>query len=100
MCLTSHTQGAAHTTWYKTGKNITFEGITFTAPSNIQSSYEYADGNEINGVTFRNCNFNIGSTASGGTAIPPILWLLKGKILRSKSGIYRKPKNKWIVKTL
>jgi predicted ribosomally synthesized peptide with SipW-like signal peptide len=50
-------------------KNITFEGITFTAPSNIQFSYDSADGNEINGVTFRNCTFNIGSTAPGKYAL-------------------------------
>ena len=39
--------------------NITFDGITFTAKSDINTSIEQAI---INGFTFKNCTFNIGST--------------------------------------
>ena len=39
--------------------NITFDGITFTAKSNIETSQEQAI---INGFTFKNCTFNIGHT--------------------------------------
>ena len=46
--------------------NITIEGITFTAKSDIASSL---DTTVIDGVTFRNCNFNIGNTASGNQAL-------------------------------
>ncbi len=39
--------------------NITFDGITFTAKSNIETSQEQAN---INGFTFKDCTFNIGHT--------------------------------------
>ena len=39
--------------------NITFDGITFTAKSNIETSQEQAI---INGFTFKDCTFNIGHT--------------------------------------
>ena len=39
--------------------NITFDHITFTAKSNIETSQEQAI---INGFTFKNCTFNIGNT--------------------------------------
>ena len=39
--------------------NITFDRITFTAKSNIETSQEQAI---INGFTFKNCTFNIGNT--------------------------------------
>ena len=46
--------------------NITFEGLTFTAPAMIDSSLETT---LIDGVTFKNCTFNIGSTESGNQAL-------------------------------
>ena len=46
--------------------NISFEGITFTAKSDINTSIEQS---EISGLNFRNCTFNIGSTANGNQAI-------------------------------
>ena len=46
--------------------NITIEGITFTAPVNISSSLGTT---VIDGVTFKNCAFNIGNTASGNQAL-------------------------------
>ena len=46
--------------------NITFEGITFTAPVDISSSLETT---VIDGVAFKNCAFNIGNTASGNQAL-------------------------------
>ena len=46
--------------------NITIEGITFTAPSNIASDLGTT---VIDDVTFKNCNFNINSTASGNQAL-------------------------------
>ena len=47
-------------------KNITIEGITFTSKVDISSSL---DTTEIDGVTFKNCTFNIGSTASDNQAL-------------------------------
>ena len=46
--------------------NITIEGITFTAQADIASSL---DTTVIDGVTFKNCTFNIGNTASGNQAL-------------------------------
>ena len=46
--------------------NITFEGLTFTAPADINSSLETT---LIDGVTFKNCTFNINNTASGNQAL-------------------------------
>ena len=46
--------------------NIAFEGITFTAKSNIESSLEQST---IDGFTFTNCTFDINNTASGNQAI-------------------------------
>ena len=46
--------------------NINFEGLTFTAKSDINTSLEQS---VINGVAFRNCTFDIGSTVSGNQAI-------------------------------
>lgn len=46
--------------------NITFEGITFTAPVDISSSLETT---VIDGVAFKNCAFNINNTASGNQAL-------------------------------
>ena len=46
--------------------NITIEGITFTAPANIASSLGTT---LIDGVTFKNCTFNINNTASGNQAL-------------------------------
>ena len=46
--------------------NITIEGITFTAPVDISSSLGTT---VIDGVTFKNCAFNIGNTASGNQAL-------------------------------
>ena len=46
--------------------NITFEGITFTAPVDISSSLQTT---VIDGVAFKNCAFNIGNTASGNQAL-------------------------------
>ena len=47
-------------------KNISFEGITFTAQCNIESSLAES---VLDGVTFTNCTFNINNTASGNQAI-------------------------------
>ena len=46
--------------------NITFDGITFTAKSNIETSQEQAI---INGVTFKDCTFNIGHTENNSDYI-------------------------------
>ena len=46
--------------------NIAFEGITFTAKVDIATS---SNDTLINGVTFKNCTFNIGNTASGNQAL-------------------------------
>ena len=46
--------------------NITFEGLTFTAPADINSSLETT---LIDGVTFKKCTFNIGSTERGNQAL-------------------------------
>ena len=46
--------------------NITIEGITFTAPVNISSSLGTT---VIDGVTFKNCAFNISNIASGNQAL-------------------------------
>ena len=46
--------------------NIAFEGITFTAKSDIASSEAES---VLDGVTFTNCTFNINNTASGNQAI-------------------------------
>ncbi len=46
--------------------NIAFEGITFTAKNDIESSLEQST---IDGFTFTNCTFDIGNTASGNQAI-------------------------------
>ena len=46
--------------------NITFDGITFTAKSNIETSQEQAI---INGFTFKNCTFNIGHTENNSDYI-------------------------------
>lgn len=46
-----------------TVSNITFEGITFTVKSDINTSNS---GTKISGITFRNCTFNIGGTAGTG----------------------------------
>ena len=46
--------------------NITIEGITFTAPTNIASSL---DTTVIDGVTFINCTFNINNTDPGNQAL-------------------------------
>ena len=46
--------------------NITFDGITFTAKSNVETSQEQAI---INGFTFKNCTFNIGHTENNSDYI-------------------------------
>ena len=46
--------------------NITFDGITFTAKSNIETSQEQAI---INGFTFKDCTFNIGHTENNSDYI-------------------------------
>ncbi len=46
--------------------NITFDGITFTAKSNIETSQEQAI---INGFTFKDCTFNIGNTENNSDYI-------------------------------
>ena len=53
-------QGGMHT-YYLAQKmsNITIEGITFTAKTDINTSIPETT---INGFTFKNCTFNIGST--------------------------------------
>ena len=53
-------QGGMHT-YYLAQKmsNITIEGITFTAKTDINASIPETT---INGFTFKNCTFNIGST--------------------------------------
>lgn len=61
----AYTSGSAYyltQNWH----NITIEGITFTAKSNIESSL---DTTVIDGVTFKNCNFDINNTASGNQAL-------------------------------
>ena len=50
----------------QTVSNITFEGITFAARSDINTSNERTT---INGITFRNCTFNINNTAADNQAI-------------------------------
>ena len=46
--------------------NITFDGITFTANSDIETSQKQAI---INGFTFKNCIFNIGNTTDNSDYI-------------------------------
>ena len=46
--------------------NITIEGITFTAKTEFATS---SADTVIDGVTFKNCTFNIGNTASGNQAL-------------------------------
>ena len=46
--------------------NVTFDGITFTAKSNIETSQEQAI---INGFTFKDCTFNIGHTENNSDYI-------------------------------
>lgn len=46
--------------------NITFDGLTFTAKVDIASSLEKT---AIDGVSFRNCSFDINNTASGNQAL-------------------------------
>ena len=46
--------------------NITFDGLTFTAKSDINTSLEQSN---IDRFTFKNCTFNINNTASGNQAI-------------------------------
>ncbi len=46
--------------------NITFDGLTFTAKVDIASSLEKT---VIDGVSFKNCTFNINNTADGNQAI-------------------------------
>ena len=46
--------------------NITFDGITFTAKSNIETSQEQAI---LNGVTVKECTFNIGHTENNSDYI-------------------------------
>ena len=60
-------QGGKHT-YYLAQKmsNITIEGITFTVKTDINTSIPETT---INGFTFKNCTFNIGSTADGNQAI-------------------------------
>ena len=60
-------QGGKHT-YYLAQKmsNITIEGITFTAKTDINTSIPETT---IDGFTFKNCTFNIGSTADGNQAI-------------------------------
>ena len=50
----------------QTVSNITFDGITFTAISDINTSNAETT---IKGVTFKNCTFDINNTASGNQAI-------------------------------
>ena len=60
----SSTPGSYHLA--HTVSNITFEGITFTAKSDINTSNS---GTTISGITFRNCTFNIGNTSEDNQAI-------------------------------
>ena len=46
--------------------NITFDGLTFTAKSDINASLEQSN---IDRFTFKNCTFNINNTADGNQAI-------------------------------
>lgn len=50
----------------QTVSNITFDGLTFTAKSDINTSIPEST---INGFTFKNCTFNINNTADGNQAI-------------------------------
>lgn len=65
--LNKEVQGGIHT-YYLAQKmsNITIEGITFTAKTDINTSIPETT---INGFTFKNCTFNIGNTADGNQAI-------------------------------
>lgn len=47
-------------------ENITFDGLTFTAKSDINTSIPEST---INGFTFKNCTFNINNTAKDNQAI-------------------------------
>ena len=60
-------QGGMHT-YYLAQKmsNITIEGITFTAKTDINTSIPETT---INGFTFKNCTFNIGNTADNSDYI-------------------------------
>ena len=61
----AYTSGSAYYLSQKL-KNITIEGITFTAKTEFATS---SADTVIDGVTFKNCTFNIGSTASGNQAL-------------------------------
>lgn len=50
----------------QTVSNITFDGLNFTAKSDINTSIPEST---INGFTFKNCTFNINNTADGNQAI-------------------------------
>ena len=61
----AYTSGSAYFLSQKL-ENITIEGITFTAKTEFATS---SADTVIDGVTFKNCTFNIGSTASGNQAL-------------------------------
>ena len=61
----AYTSGSAYYLSQKL-KNITIEGITFTAKTEFATS---SADTVIDGVTFKNCTFNIGNTASGNQAL-------------------------------
>lgn len=61
----AYTSGSAYYLSQKL-ENITIEGITFTAKTEFATS---SADTVIDGVTFKNCTFNIGSTASGNQAL-------------------------------
>ena len=58
----AYTSGSAYFLSQKL-KNITIEGITFTAKTEFATS---SADTVIDGVTFKNCTFNIGSTEANG----------------------------------
>ena len=61
----AYTSGSAYYLSQKL-ENITIEGITFTAKTEFATS---SADTVIDGVTFKNCTFNIGNTASGNQAL-------------------------------
>ena len=61
----AYTSGSAYYLSQKLN-NITIEGITFTAKTEFATS---SADTVIDGVTFKNCTFNIGNTASGNQAL-------------------------------
>ena len=61
----AYTSGSAYYLSQKL-ENITIEGITFTAKTEFATS---SADTVIDGVTFKNCTFNIGSTASSNQAL-------------------------------